>query len=187
MMRCTTYLSTGGSDGSTDLELSRRFPEFLGVFAPSSTPFWPPTSGDDATPPIASVSDRLATAGSAEDNGSADPWTVLLESAASSDSGGFLVIPVRCDVAAGQHGCQVFEKGKAVVERSHFIAQRASSAVWGKGQHRAAGVQRRGGKSMRYFVCVAGLVGYQDCLHRHASGCHGLSSCLANWCLPLCG
>lgn len=39
MQRCATYLSTVGSDGSTDLDLSRRFPEFLGVFAPSSTPF----------------------------------------------------------------------------------------------------------------------------------------------------
>lgn len=97
-----TYLSTGGSDGSTDLDLSRRFPEFLGVFAPSSTPFWSPASGDDATPPIASVSDRLAAAGSAADDGSADPWIVLLEPAASSDSGGLLVIPVRCGVAAGQ-------------------------------------------------------------------------------------
>ena len=37
--RWTTYLSTGGSDGSTDLDLSRRFPEFLGVFASSSAPF----------------------------------------------------------------------------------------------------------------------------------------------------
>lgn len=70
--RCATYLSTGGSDGSTDLDLSRRFPEFLGVFAPSSTPFWPPTSGEEAIPPIASASDRVTAAGSAEDDGSGE-------------------------------------------------------------------------------------------------------------------
>lgn len=71
--RCATYLSTGGSAGSTDLDLSRRFPEFLGVFAPSSTPLWPPTSGEEATPPIASASDRVTAAGSVEDDGSGEP------------------------------------------------------------------------------------------------------------------
>lgn len=70
--RCGTYLSTGGSDGSADLDLSLRFPEFLGVFVPSSTPFWPPTSGEEAIPPIASASDRVTAAGSAADDGSGE-------------------------------------------------------------------------------------------------------------------
>lgn len=71
--RCATYLSTEGSDGpvgSRDLDLSRCLPEFLGVFAPSSNPFWLPTSVEEATPPIASASDRVIAAGSAEDAGS---------------------------------------------------------------------------------------------------------------------
>lgn len=72
--RCATYLSTEGSDGSTDLDLSRRLPEFLGVFAPSSTPFCPPASGDEATPPMASASVRVtAAAGSAEGDGAVEP------------------------------------------------------------------------------------------------------------------
>lgn len=31
-----------------------------------------------------------------------------------------------------------------MVRWSHFVAQRASSAVWGKGRHRAAGAQGLG-------------------------------------------
>lgn len=88
----TTYLSTAVSDGSTDLDLSRRFPEFLGVFAPSSHPFWTPGVWDEGTPPIAPASDRVTAAGSAEDDGSVESL-VLLAIAAASGSVGLLVIP----------------------------------------------------------------------------------------------
>lgn len=71
---------------------------------------------------------------------------MLLGPAASSDSGDLLIIPVYCDVAAGQPWLPGFREGNGGGETECSVISPASQhrGVWGKGQHRTAGAESRG-------------------------------------------